>query len=98
MPEDALVHHVGEERRLRHKLMQQMRDVFLSIRHESFIVARAASERHNHSFTIFRGRHRPREMPGPEKRRCRSSPGNGTKEIPAAERNRLRYFERIAAL
>jgi len=57
MAEDALVDDVGQERGLGHEFIEEVRDILLAIRHESFVVARAATEGDYHGLAILRDRH-----------------------------------------
>jgi hypothetical protein len=57
MAEDAFVDDVGEERGLRDEFIEEVRDVLLAIRHEGFVVARAAAEGDYHGLAILRDRH-----------------------------------------
>ncbi len=48
MSENAVIHYLGEERRLGHQLFEEMRNVFLAVLREGFFIAGAAAERDYH--------------------------------------------------
>jgi hypothetical protein len=73
MAQDALIDDIGQERRLRHQFIQQMRDVLLAIRHESFLVARPAPKR-NHPALRFFAAAMPRAIRGPKNEAAAPAP------------------------
>src|SRR4030095_9176619 len=50
--EDAAIHHLSEEGRLRDQLLYQMRDIFLAFGSEGFLIASATAESDDNDFAV----------------------------------------------
>ncbi len=91
--EDAAINDLREKRSPRQKTVQQVGDVLLTIRHERFLVARAATERDHNDFAVRR-RGLRKQWAGGEKR-CA---GSGAQKFPTAFRYAATRHELTAIL
>ena len=53
--QNSPIHHLREERDLRDEFAHQMRDVFLTFRRKSLLIACSAAKRDDHNFSFWRG-------------------------------------------
>src|SRR6266853_6181926 len=53
MAEDAMIHHLCEEARLRNQLVHQVRNILLPFRRKRFLIPRASTKSNNDHFLAF---------------------------------------------
>ena len=87
--QNAAIDHLAEERSAGNQFLQQVRDVFLPLGHEGFLVTGSPAEGDHDYFAVARPRHEaPRGESG--QRAAHARTGNCTQEVAAAPGDRSR--------